>query len=394
MSQAKQLIEAKNELEEAMIQIRSIGRPEWHRTEIAELVDRIKLSDDAKRSSRKALDDLTVTFREVAVEASLTNARLLLAENDLADVKDQIECTKSTLRNSDEKYRASLEEIDRLRKEIEEWMSKRRALQDRISLMEVEIEQRKKETARLIEARQVSKEETTQIKETLEIALTENSRLKNLISEKYSPPKENDLADVRDQIECSKSTMRSSDEKHRDSLEEIDKLRKEIEEWMSERRALQDRIRLMEIEIERRKKETARLIEARQVSKEETTKIKEALEIALTENSRLKNLISEKYNPPKEINTAPTEISGSMNGNRRHRSWSNVKDFVRSNSPNFGRRNSDHTTECGRRESSKWNSVGFNRRPSMRDLFSKIKLSFSSSANTKKIDNQTFRRNN
>lgn len=89
----------------------------------------------------------------------MANAKLLLAENDLAEVRDQVECTKSALRSCDEKHRVSLEEIEKLRKEIEGSTSKRGGFRDRIRLMEVEIERGKKETARLIEAREASKEE-------------------------------------------------------------------------------------------------------------------------------------------------------------------------------------------------------------------------------------------
>ncbi|XP_077213561.1 WEB family protein At3g02930, chloroplastic-like [Tasmannia lanceolata] len=190
--------------------------------ETSVLRNELKLATEAEEKSKKAMDDFAVALKEVTTEANQVKEQLALSQSELENARMEAENLKLTLTSTEEKYQELLDEakreiehfkelVVRLELESEEsiasWNGKEVGFVHCMKVSEEEIAVEKQENVRLVESLRESEEvlkgarqetsrlrdilkqainEATVAKEGAEIARTENSQLKDNLSDMAS----------------------------------------------------------------------------------------------------------------------------------------------------------------------------------------------------------------
>eukprot|EP00268_Persea_americana_P017776 TRINITY_DN18616_c0_g1_i1.p1 TRINITY_DN18616_c0_g1~~TRINITY_DN18616_c0_g1_i1.p1 ORF type:complete len:709 (-),score=215.93 TRINITY_DN18616_c0_g1_i1:242-2368(-) len=239
ISQTKQFEETKISLEEAKLEIASLyenigslrngsrALDESHQySKIGELdktvkmlKNELKFATEAEENSRKAMDGLAFALKEVTTEANQVKEKLASALSELEDVRVEAAYSKQTVKSTDDKFQVLLDEARReidfykqaveiLKQETEEstisWNVTEGGLLTYIKKSDAEIASLKEENRKLAGSLKEAKEEikmahveirnlrdivkqavneATVAKEVAEIARTENSQLKDNLSD-------------------------------------------------------------------------------------------------------------------------------------------------------------------------------------------------------------------
>ncbi|XP_059643163.1 putative WEB family protein At1g65010, chloroplastic isoform X2 [Cornus florida] len=184
------------------------------------LKNELKLALEAEERNKKAMDDLASALKEVATEANQAKEELSSTQVELEHLKEEAEQLKVLVRNTEDRYQKLLEEakieveryentVERLRLEAEEstlaWNDKEKCFVSCIKKAEEERTSTQQENIRLVESlkaaenmTRTSKEENHKLRDILKqalneanvakeaaaIARSENSHLKDSITEK------------------------------------------------------------------------------------------------------------------------------------------------------------------------------------------------------------------
>ncbi|GFS39566.1 myosin heavy chain-related protein [Actinidia rufa] len=181
--------------------------------EMNSLKSELKMTIEAEEKSNKAMDDLALALKEVAIEANQAIEKLSSTELELESVKHEAGRLKTMVRSTDDGHQKLIEEvtkenevykntIERPRLEAEEsllaWNEKEIGFVNCIRAAEDDRAIAQEENVRLIEFLKASKEESSNLRDILkqalneanlakgatEIARVENSQLKDFQAEK------------------------------------------------------------------------------------------------------------------------------------------------------------------------------------------------------------------
>ncbi|KAK8966473.1 hypothetical protein KSP40_PGU007593 [Platanthera guangdongensis] len=218
-SQTKQLEQTMILLEEAKLEIRNLreipGSLEKKgllasvqtiqaQEEIRKLRYELRLAMEAEEKGKKAMDDFAIALKEVTTEATQLKEELAAAKSEAEKARAESELSDSSLREAKQKLLEITAVYDKLKMEHEEssiaWNAKQDSFMNCMMISEEDMEKKDEEISRLAEAHNTAKEENSKlrdiikqavneamvVKESLEIARSENYELKEQFSEKES----------------------------------------------------------------------------------------------------------------------------------------------------------------------------------------------------------------
>lgn len=218
-SQTKQLEQTKICLEEAKLEIHSLDDAVklLETTPTGTLNNQLKRAAQAEEKSKKALDGLALALQEVTNESILAQKRLTATQLELEETEKENNNLKIILRQKERDLRIALDESDRLKVEADEsslsWREKENGFLQCISLCEAEMITIKEENEKMIASEKGARQEVYNLrdiikhmineasvaKESRDIALKENSQLKDLLKEK-----ENAIQSLKHELESIK----------------------------------------------------------------------------------------------------------------------------------------------------------------------------------------------
>lgn len=193
LAKEKLAISEKNE-KESLLKVRSLLE------EVRFLKNELKLVTGAEENNQKALDDLALALKEVALEASQDKEKLTSTEAELEVKKAESEELKLKLKNIEDSYKVRLDELkkeadlykntaDRLRLEAEEslsaWSEKETRFVDCIKRAEEERDNAQQEYEAMLESlkeaentTRAAKDETLKLRDILKQAINEANAAK------------------------------------------------------------------------------------------------------------------------------------------------------------------------------------------------------------------------
>lgn len=187
---AKEKLASSQENEkESLLKVRSLLE------EVSFLKNELKLVTGAEMNNQKALDDLALALKEVALEASQAKEKLISTEAELEVKKAESEELKLKLKNIEDSYKVQLDELkkeadlhkntaERLRLEAEEsllaWSEKETRFVDCIKRAEEERDSAQQEHGAMLEllkeaenTSRAAKDETLKLRDILKQAINE-----------------------------------------------------------------------------------------------------------------------------------------------------------------------------------------------------------------------------
>ncbi|XP_072971792.1 uncharacterized protein [Typha angustifolia] len=225
LSVTKKFQQTKLSLEEAKLEITSLQERSSRDLEnhlddedkIRVLRNELQLAIEGEERSKKAMDELAITLREVITESKQVKGRLSVTQSEFKNAREEAESSKSLLKSMEEKFSLVSQESEKLKLEVEEsfaiWNEKEKGFINCMKISEEEINKAKQENTKLIESQRVIREENSKLRailkqtvneaivmrEELEITRNENSQLKDLVS-----VKEHALQSIKQEFECLK----------------------------------------------------------------------------------------------------------------------------------------------------------------------------------------------
>jgi chromosome segregation ATPase len=218
-SQTKQLEQTKIGLEEAKLDIQSLNDAIkiLEKTPVGALNNQLKLAVRAEEKSKKAMDGIALALQEVTNDSILAQKRLKATQLELEETEKENYNLRIVLTQKNRDLTIALEECDRLKVEADDsslsWREKENGFLQCISLCEAEMFTIKEENEKLISSEKGARQEvynlrdiikhmineTSVAKESRDIALKENSQLKDLLKEK-----ENTIQSLKHDLESIK----------------------------------------------------------------------------------------------------------------------------------------------------------------------------------------------